>query len=89
MRETLEEAGLEAGMLTIYEHVSTQINYVRKRRPKVVTYWLARLEEPGQQIVISDEHQSYTWLGLAEARDLAPRHAPVFDQFNAALENIL
>ena len=89
LRETREESGLEAPMLTIYGDISTQINYVRKGRPKVVTYWPARLKDPAQEITISDEHQGFTWLGLAEARELAPRHAPVFDKFNEALKNIL
>ena len=50
MRETQEEAGLEPAMMTLYREVSTQINYIRKRRPKVVTYWLARLENPDQKV---------------------------------------
>ena len=41
------------------------------------------------QVTISDEHQGFTWLPLAEARELAPRHAPVFDKFSEALKNIL
>ena len=36
LRETREESGLEPAMLTIYEDISTQINYVRKGRPKAV-----------------------------------------------------
>ena len=57
LRETREESGLEAAMLTVYEDISTQIQYRRKGRPKVVTYWLARLGDPDQAITISDEHQ--------------------------------
>ena len=57
LRETREESGLEAGMLTVYHDTSTQIQYVRKGRPKVVTYWLARLGDPHQAVTISDEHQ--------------------------------
>ena len=56
---------------------------------KVVTYWLGRLNDPAQEIIISDEHQSFTWVGLAEAKDLAPHHAPMFDKFNEALKNSL
>ena len=89
LRETKEESGLEAAMLTVYQEISTQINYVRKKKPKVVTYWLAKLENPDQAVKISDEHQSFEWLGLTEAKDLAPRHAPVFDKFNEDLKNIL
>ena len=36
LRETKEESALEPAMLTIYEDISTQINYVRKGRPKAV-----------------------------------------------------
>ena len=57
LRETREESGLEAGMLTVYGDTSTRIQYVRKGRPKVVTYWLARLGDPHQAVTISDEHQ--------------------------------
>ena len=89
LRETWEEAGLSAEMLTVYEALSTQIQYVRRGRPKVVTYWLARLGAPDQAVTISDEHQAFTWLGRDEARALAPRHAPVFDKFDEALKNIL
>ena len=89
LRETKEESGLDAAMLTVYHEISTQINYVRKKKPKVVTYWLAKLENPDQAVTISDEHQSFEWLGLTEAKDLAPRHAPVFDKFNEDLKNIL
>ena len=54
-----------------------------------MTYWLARLKDPLKKITISDEHQGFTWLGLAEARELAPRHAPVFDKFNEAAMNFM
>ena len=36
LRETREESGLEAAMLTVYEDTSAQIQYRRKGRPKVI-----------------------------------------------------
>ena len=45
LRETREESGLEPAMLTIYEDISTQINYVRKRRPKAVLSQIIKFDQ--------------------------------------------
>ena len=90
MRETREEAGLEADMLIVYENITTKIKYYtfeKYPRPKVITYWAAKLKDPHQAIVISDEHSSFKWLGLAEAKAMTSRDAPMFDKFNEAIIN--
>ena len=90
MRETREEAGLEADMLTVYENITTKIKFYtfeKYPRPKVITYWAAKLKDPHQAIVISDEHLSFKWLGLAEAKAKTSRDAPMFDKFNEAIIN--
>ena len=78
LRETLEEAGLGEGQLTVHWDIrqelrwgsryrsSVQISvtvlccrYERRGRPKVVTYWLARLRNYDDPVTLSDEHQAY------------------------------
>ena len=78
LRETLEEAGLGEGQLTVHWDIrqelrwgsryrsSVQISvtvfccrYERRGRPKVVTYWLARLRNYDDPVTLSDEHQGY------------------------------
>lgn len=70
LRETKEEAGLEAGQLTIIEGFRKELNYVAWGKPKTVIYWLAEVKDYDVEIHLSHEHQAYHWLGLAEACQL-------------------
>lgn len=90
MRETREESGLEAEMLSVYENITTKIKYFtfeKFPRPKVITYWPAKIKDPHQAIVISDEHLSFKWLGLSEAKTISSRDAPMFDKFYEVISN--
>ncbi|XP_004600258.1 bis(5'-nucleosyl)-tetraphosphatase [asymmetrical] [Sorex araneus] len=71
LRETKEEAGLEAEQLTIIEGFRKELNYVAWEKPKTVVYWLAEVKDYNVEIRLSHEHQAYRWLGLAEACQLA------------------
>ena len=76
LRETLEEAGLGEGQLTVHWDIRQELRfgcrgseqlsvtmlccrYERRGRPKVVTYWLARLRNHDDPVTLSDEHQGY------------------------------
>ena len=77
LRETLEEAGLGEGQLTVHWDIQQELRwgsrqqiqelsvtrlccrYERRGRPKVVTYWLARLRNYDDPVTLSDEHQAY------------------------------
>ena len=76
LRETLEEAGLGAGQLSVHWDIRQELRfrcrgseqlsvtvfccrYERRGRPKVVTYWLARLRNYDDPVTLSDEHQAY------------------------------
>lgn len=71
LRETQEEAGIEAGQLTIIEGFRRELNYVARKKPKTVIYWLAEVKDCDVEIRLSHEHQAYRWLGLDAACQLA------------------
>ncbi|XP_017398455.1 bis(5'-nucleosyl)-tetraphosphatase [asymmetrical] isoform X1 [Cebus imitator] len=81
LRETREEAGIEAGQLTIIEGFKRELNYVARNKPKTVIYWLAEVKDYNVEIRLSHEHQAYRWLGLDEACQLAQ-----FKEMKAALQ---
>ncbi len=83
IRETKEEAGLVED--TDYTIVNKDVPIVSKymingTKPKQVTYWLAKLNDPEVKVVMSDEHQDFKWLGLAEACKIA-----VYDEMTRVL----
>lgn len=81
LRETEEEAGLKASQLTIIEGFRKELNYVARKKPKTVIYWLAEVKDYDVEIRLSHEHQDYRWLGLDEACQLAQ-----FTEMKAALQ---
>ncbi|XP_027470095.1 bis(5'-nucleosyl)-tetraphosphatase [asymmetrical] [Zalophus californianus] len=81
LRETQEEAGIAAGQLTIIEGFRMELNYVARKKPKTVIYWLAEVKDYNVEIRLSQEHQAYRWLGLDEACQLAQ-----FKEMQAALQ---
>ena len=71
VRETEEEAGLSRSQLEIFDEVKAELKYQAFGKPKVVVYWLAKLSNYEDTVVLSDEHQAFKWLSLDEARDLS------------------
>ena len=71
VRETKEEAGLSQSQLEIFDEVKAELKYEAFGRPKVVVYWLAKLINFEETVVLSEEHQAFKWLSLDEARDLS------------------
>ena len=57
-------------------------------KPKIVTYWLAKLNNPEDKVILSDEHQDCKWLQLEEACDLSgfPDMANVLKNFQKKVE---
>jgi len=47
------------------------LTYDVKGRQKNVIYWLSELKDPQTQITLSDEHQAFEWLSLANAQNYA------------------
>ncbi|XP_043783483.1 bis(5'-nucleosyl)-tetraphosphatase [asymmetrical] [Cervus elaphus] len=81
LRETQEEAGIEASQLTIIEGFRRELNYVAREKPKIVIYWLAEVKDCDVEVRLSHEHQAYRWLGLEDACQLAQ-----FEEMKAALQ---
>ena len=71
VRETKEEAGLSQSQLEIFDEVKAELKYEAFGQPKVVVYWLAKLINCEETVVLSEEHQAFKWLSLDEARDLS------------------
>eukprot|EP00090_Calanus_glacialis_P022966 TRINITY_DN3534_c0_g1_i3.p1 TRINITY_DN3534_c0_g1~~TRINITY_DN3534_c0_g1_i3.p1 ORF type:complete len:142 (-),score=62.64 TRINITY_DN3534_c0_g1_i3:52-477(-) len=71
MRETEEEAGLGSDHLEVFRDVTAELKYEAFGKPKVVTYWLAKLRDPDQAVTLSEEHQDLRWLPCEEAAQLA------------------
>lgn len=38
---------------------------------KAVVYWLAKLKDPKQSVILSSEHQDLKWLPLPEAQEIS------------------
>ncbi|XP_049590455.1 bis(5'-nucleosyl)-tetraphosphatase [asymmetrical] isoform X1 [Syngnathus scovelli] len=83
LRETKEEAGLGAEDLQIMEGFLKELHYEVRGRPKEVLYWLAELRDPGTEVTLSNEHQSYRWVQLEDACTLA-QHKEMQDTLRAA-----
>ena len=86
LREAREEAGLEASMMTVYTDIQGEVSYKVVGWPKTVTLWLARLNDPNQEIKLSDENTKYKWLVLDEAKKISPKLTPVLDEFSEAMK---
>ncbi|XP_029437123.1 bis(5'-nucleosyl)-tetraphosphatase [asymmetrical] [Rhinatrema bivittatum] len=71
LRETEEEAGLNASQINLIEEFRKEIVYTVKNKPKTVIYWLAELKDATTEIKLSSEHQAFSWLQLPEACKLA------------------
>merc|ERR1712126_181142 len=82
IRETEEEAGLKKYQLDIHQDAKEELRYERKGRPKLVTYWLAKLKNFDDRIVLSHEHQNFRWFQLEDAKKIAPRHQEVLQNFH-------
>ena len=66
-RETKEEAGLNRTDLEHYQKFEEKITYDVKGRPKDVYYYLARLRNAQQNVLLSEEHQNSIWSNLQDA----------------------
>lgn len=71
VRETREESGLIADThYIVAPDFKVETKYQVKShldgvvRPKVVTYFLAKLTDPGAEVVLSEEHTDYKWLSM-------------------------
>lgn len=73
IRETLEEAGLEANKdyALLSNECTIESNYVIDgKMPKKVIYWIAEIKNPDCKIKLSDEHIKFGWFKLNEACDI-------------------
>ena len=71
MRETKEEAGLASEHLEVFKDMKAELRYEAFGAPKIVTYWLAKLRNFDQAVILSEEHQDLRWLPCEEAAELA------------------
>uniref|UniRef100_A0A914YCD1 Bis(5'-nucleosyl)-tetraphosphatase [asymmetrical] n=1 Tax=Panagrolaimus superbus TaxID=310955 RepID=A0A914YCD1_9BILA len=66
LRETKEEAGINADQLEIDKDFNFIQRYIANGEPKTVAYWLAKLVKP-LEVTLSNEHQKMKWLGLEDS----------------------
>ena len=66
--------------------IQGQVSYTVVGWPKTVTLWLARLNDPNQEIKLSDENPQYKWLVLDEAKKISPKLTPVLEEFSEAMK---
>ena len=90
LRETKEEAGLDKEQMTIFEDVKAELRYQAFGKPKIVTYLLAKLNNPDDKVILSEEHQDLSWLPVEEACKLAgfEEMAKVLRDFQAKVESM-
>ena len=91
LRETKEEAGLDSEQLRVFTDIKEELKYEAFGAPKIVTYWLARLADHDDKVLLSDEHQDFRWLGLNDAKELSgfPDMAKCLQSFSDKLATIL
>ena len=87
LRETQEEAGLEAKHLRVVEDFAKELRYEVRGKPKEVLYWLAELRDPEATVTLSEEHQDYRWAPLEEACSLA-QYKDLQDTLKAAQKHL-
>ncbi|CAL8402741.1 unnamed protein product [Arctogadus glacialis] len=87
LRETQEEAGLEAKHLRVVEDFAKELRYEVRGKPKEVLYWLAELRDPEASVTLSEEHQDYRWAPLEEACSLA-QYKDLQDTLKAAQKHL-
>jgi 8-oxo-dGTP pyrophosphatase MutT (NUDIX family) len=87
-RETKEEAGLDKTDLEYYNKFEEKITYDVNGRLKDVFYYLARLRNDQQKIILSNEHQNSVWANLQEACRLV-KHSEIQNVLGKAEEFIL
>lgn len=80
-RETKEEAGLDSHDFERYDAFEEKIVYNVNGRPKDVFYYLARLKNAAQQVILSDEHRDLSWSNLQDACKLVK-----FEQMQTVLK---
>ncbi|KAE9550298.1 hypothetical protein FO519_006488 [Halicephalobus sp. NKZ332] len=66
LRETKEEAGIDANKLEIHKDFEHVMYYDTKEGHKSVTYWLARFLD-SKDVALSHEHQNMKWSPLQES----------------------
>ena len=73
IRETEEESGLKEQFDYEITDIDRkyEINYMVRNNKKCVVYWLAKLINPKSDVKLSQEHQDFKWLGIAEAIEFA------------------
>jgi len=78
VRETAEEAGITEDDMEIDKTFQVELNYEVTghidgvKRPKVATYWLGKLRDPGNtKVTLSDEHRDFKWLDVDAACKVA------------------
>jgi bis(5'-nucleosidyl)-tetraphosphatase len=69
-RETKEEAGFDCQDLEYNNKFQEKITYDVKGSMKIVYYYLARLKNIQQQVILSNEHQNSSWSNLDDACEL-------------------
>lgn len=57
--------------MQIHKDITKSLSYEVKGKPKVVTYWLAKLKNPEHPVKLSDEHQDLKWLPLQQAQEIS------------------
>ena len=91
LRETREEAGLEAEQLTVWRDIRQTHRYRRYGYPFLLTLFLARVKDYDQEIRLSSEHQDHKWLRIEDAVLTLwfPEMGTILRKFNRTLSNVL
>ncbi|SOV74447.1 Ap4A hydrolase [Plasmodium sp. gorilla clade G3] len=66
MRETFEETGINKDKYKLLNYQKT-LKYNVKDKPKETTYYLAMLLNNEENVILSDEHADYKWIGSHES----------------------
>lgn len=66
-REVLEETGLEVAVI---KPLATTTGVSSKGTKVIRLAYLCDMNDPKQQVVLSEEHSSYRWIDLAQKPDL-------------------
>ena len=88
VRETYEESGLTTSDLTIINDYRYQFEFTKYgMKNRNIVIFLAKINDPNHEIIISHEHSKFQWMKYDEAVT-SRNHPPSNDQFSKMYENV-
>ena len=84
VRETKEESEIDKEDIEPKSDFHVDLKYQAWGQPKIVRYFLAKLKNPDQKIVLSHEHKAFKWFNELEAKKVVVQFPDLVKAIDAA-----